>query len=451
MIASSLFRFVRAGALALAGAAGAAACNRNEEGPPPKPPVPVAVAAAVTGTVPITLATNGTVEPTQTVAVQPQVAGPITAVRFAEGEEVRAGQVLFEIDPRPARAALAQSQAVLARDRATAAAARADAERYARLVTQGYVTQSQADQQRANAEALGATIAADQAAVETARLNLGYTTIVAPISGKTGALNVRLGNQVRSPNPVPLVTINAVAPVLVRFPLPDRTLQEVRAAQRAGRKLEVLVSGAVVGGATERGTVDFIDNAVDTVSGSVTLKARFANADRRLWPGSFVPLTLTLGEVRGAVLVPGVAVQQGPQGAYVFAPDAQGSKARQVPITVDRTSGELAVVSKGVAVGDRVVVDGQSRLFPGAELKIARTVDAHSVGRAAGGQGAGGNAAGSNAAGGNAAASTNAAANVGTNRTTTPGAAPAGAAGASAVGAPSPGTGAGSGNNSGTR
>jgi multidrug efflux system membrane fusion protein len=370
---ASLQSFVRAGAALLAAAA--AACGRGEQGPPPRPPVPVAVAAAITGTVPISLATNGTVEPTQTVAVQPQVDGPITAVRFAEGDEVRAGQVLFEIDPRPARAALAQARAVLARDRATALAARADAERYARLVTQGYVTQSQADQQRATAEAIGATIAADEAAVETASLNLSYTTIRAPISGKTGTLNVRLGNQVRAPNPVPLVTINAVAPVLVRFPVPDRALQEVRTAQRAGRPLEVVVAGAAVGGATERGVVDFIDNAVDTVSGSVTLKARFTNAARRLWPGAFVPVTLTLGETPSAVLVPSVAVEQGPEGAYVFVPDAQG-KARQVPVVVDRTTADLAVIAKGLSAGDRVVVDGQSRLFPGAPMRIARTVEA---------------------------------------------------------------------------
>jgi multidrug efflux system membrane fusion protein len=361
-----------AGILAL-GLAALAACGRGEQGPPPRPPVPVAVATAVTGTVPIAIAGNGTVEPSQTVAVQPQATGPITAVRFAEGDEVREGQVLFEIDPRPARAALAQAQALVARDRATAAAARADAERYARLATQGYVTQSQADQQRAAAEAIAATIAGDEAAVETARLNLSYTTIRAPISGKTGTVNVRLGNQVRVPHPVPLVTINAVAPVLVRFPVPDRALPEVRSALRAGRRLEVEVSGPAVGGATERGVVDFIDNAVDTVSGSVTLKARFANADRRLWPGAFVPLMLSLGETAPSVLVPSVAVQQGPQGPYVFAPDSAG-KARQVLVTVDRTVGELAVISKGVAAGDRVVVDGQSRLYPGATMQIARTV-----------------------------------------------------------------------------
>jgi multidrug efflux system membrane fusion protein len=248
----------------------------------------------------------------------------------------------------------------------------------------GYVTQSQADQQRATAEAIGATIAGNEAAVRTAQLDLSYTTIRAPISGKTGAINVRVGNQVRVPNPVPLVTINSVAPVLVRFPVPDRALQEVRTAQRSGRKLEVVVSGAAVGGATERGVVDFIDNAIDTVSGSVTLKARFANTDRRLWPGAFVPLTLTLGQVTDAVLVPSVAVEQGPQGAYVFAPDAQG-KARQVPVVVDRTVGDLAVVSKGLAAGDRVVVDGQSRLFPGAVLRVARTVDTPPPGAPAGG------------------------------------------------------------------
>jgi multidrug efflux system membrane fusion protein len=281
----AILRRRAAGALAAGALALAAACAREEKRPPPRPPVPVAVATAVAGTVPITIVANGTVEPTQTVAIQPQTAGPVTAVRFGEGDEVRAGQVLFEIDPRPARAALAQAQAVLARDRATAAAARADAERYARLVAQGYVTQSQADQQRAVAEAIGATIAADQAALQTARLELSYTTIRAPISGKTGALNVRLGNQVRSPNPVPLVTINAVAPVLVRFPVPDRALHEVRAAQRAGRRSSGRErrDGGAPPSACE---VDFIDNAkIDTNgqrSGSRYAQrgaGGFANAD----------------------------------------------------------------------------------------------------------------------------------------------------------------------------
>ncbi len=465
-----------------------AACNRGDQNAAARKPtaIPVVVAASFTGTVPVTIAANGTVEPLQTVEVQPQVAGPITAVRFNEGDEVRAGQVLFEIDPRPAQAALAQAQAVLARDRATASAAQADAQRYGRLVTQGYVTQSQAGQQAATAQASQATLASDQAQVEAARLNLNYTTIRAPISGKTGTLNVRLGNQVRVPNTVPLVSINAVAPVLVRFPVPDRTLQQVRQAQRAGRKLEVTISGAPVGGATERGVVDFIDNAVDTVSGSVTLKARFANADRRLWPGAFLPLTLSLGDTPNAVLVPNVAVQQGPQGPYVFVPDGRG-KAKQVTLTVGRTTPIYTVVSAGLAAGDTVVVDGQSRLFPGAAMKVARAIDARQTAQIAalgGGPGFGGDGStvgaangqgggpGSGTAGGlngtpvggatgmtngatNAQASANTAANAGGNGgargANTPGAAPAGAAGAGASsGAGVGGSGTSAGGTSGT-
>lgn len=363
----------------------AAACGggTQDKAPPARPPVPVVVAAAVTGTVPITFTSNGTVEPVQTVQVQAQASGPITAVRFAEGDEVQKGQVLFELDPRPAQAALAQAQAVLARDRASAVAARSDAGRYASLVTQGYVTQSQATQQQAVAEALAATVAANQAAVETARLTLAYTTIRAPISGKTGSLTVRLGNQVRVPNPVPLVTINAVRPVLVRFPAPDRMLPQVYAAQRSARGLDVTVSGPATGGTVERGKLVFIDNAIDSVSGSVTLKASFANADRRLWPGAFLPVHVTLGELSGAVLVPAVAVQQGPAGPYVFMPGA-GGKARQVPVTVERTVDEVAVIARGVAPGDQVVVDGQSRLFPNAPMRVARTVPVRLPGAAAG-------------------------------------------------------------------
>ena len=356
----------------------AAACK---PAPPPKRQavVPVTIATAVAGTVPLTFATNGTVEPVQTVAIQPQATGAITEVRFKEGDEVREGQVLFIIDPRPYQAALAQAQATLARDQATAVASRADAARYASLVSQGYVTQSQAQTIQAQANAIGATIAADQAQVDAARVNLSYTIIKAPISGKTGNLNVRLGNQVRVPNTVPLVTINSVAPVLVRFPIPDRVLPQVRQSRRDGRPLEVTISGAVVNGAVERGAVDFIDNAVDTTTGSVTLKARFANTDRRLWPGAFLPLTLGLGQTPSGTLVPSVAVQDGPQGPYVFMPDSAG-KARQVSVVAGQAAGGVTLVTRGVAVGDRVVVDGQSRLTPGAVMKIARTVGTQATG-----------------------------------------------------------------------
>ncbi|AHG93661.1 efflux transporter, RND family, MFP subunit (plasmid) [Gemmatirosa kalamazoonensis] len=358
-----------------------AACHRDDRQAHGPQKIPVVVAVAATGTVPVTLATNGTVEPLQTVALQARVSGPVVAVRFAEGDPVREGQVLFEIDPRPYQVALDQTRAVLARDRATAAAARSDAERYASLVSKGYVTQSQAEQQRASAEALAATVAADEAAVRQAELNLSFATVRAPIAGQTGNLNVRVGNQVAANGGPPLVVINAVTPVHVRFPVPDRQLPAVRAAQRTGG-LDVAVGVATsvsapgTAGVTEHGVVDFVDNAVDSVSGTVMLKARFANADRRLWPGSFVPVSLTLGQLANAVLVPSVAVQQGPNGSYVFTPDAAG-KAKQVAVVVERTVGDVAVVSKGVAPGDRVVIDGQSRLFAGATMTISRTVAVH--------------------------------------------------------------------------
>lgn len=360
-------------AAAVAGALASTAACSKDKGPPPPQTVPVVVATAATGDVPITIPSNGTVEPLATVAIQPQATGTLLAVHFTEGDEVQKGQILFEIDPAVARAAVAQARAVLARDRATAGAATRDADRYAALVKQGYVTQSQAELQRATATALASTIAADEAAVRAAELQLSYATVRAPISGKTGNLNVRVGNLVRVPSPVPLVTINAVTPIRVRFPVPDRALSAVRAASAEGHPLEAIVSGTATGGAVERGRVDFIDNAVDSVTGSVTLKARFANTDRRLWPGAFVPVTLTTGVTRGAVLVPAVAVQQGPQGAYVFMADT-ANRARQVPVVVDRTLDDVAVVAKGIAPGDRVVVDGQSRLAPGTAMKVAKVV-----------------------------------------------------------------------------
>lgn len=355
----------------------AAACGAKGDAKP-APKIPVVVAPATRGSVPVTIPANGTVEPIQTVALQARITGPVVAVHFAEGDEVREGQVLFQIDSQRYQAAVAQARAVLARDRASAAAASSDAARYASLVSRGYVTQSQTEQQRATADALAATVAADDAALRAAEIDLSYTTIRAPISGRTGNLNVRVGNQVNGPSGVPLVTINAVEPINVRFSIPERSLADVRAAKATKRGLEATVRGASTNGVTERGEVMFIDNTVDSVTGTVNMKARFPNADRKLWPGSFVPITLTLGALQNVVLIPSVAVQQGPNGAYVFTPDASG-KAKQVAITVDRIVGDQAVVAKGLEGGERVVVDGQSRLFAGAEVTIAKAPGAPSA------------------------------------------------------------------------
>lgn len=329
---------------------------------------PVVVATAESGSVPITLNANGTVEAMQSVALQARVSGPVIAVHFAEGDQVHAGQLLFEIDSTPYRITLDQARALLARDRASASAAGNDAARYDSLVSKGYVTAEQAEQLNASAAALAATVKADQAAVSNAELNLAFTRVLSPIDGQTGSLNVRVGNQVNGPTGTPLVTINSVTPVHVRFAVADRDLAAVRAAQRGGRGLEVVVRDSSAGDV--RGIVDFIDNAVDTVSGTVMLKARFANTDRRLWPGAFVPVTLTLGATSNAVLVPSVAVQQGPTGSYVFEPDS-GGRAKQVPVTILRTVGNVAIVASGVAAGDKVVIDGQSLLYAGAPLTVS--------------------------------------------------------------------------------
>lgn len=347
-----------------------AACG-GDKAQKPAPKLPVVVATASVGTVPITIPANGTVEPIQSVALQARVAGPVVKVYFAEGDEVREGQMLFQIDSERYQATLSQAKALLARDRASAEAARSDAARYASLVSKGYVTQSQTEQQRATADALAATVTADEASVRAAEIDLSYTTIRAPIAGKTGNLNVRVGNQVNGPGGTPLVVINAVSPVYVRFSIPERSLPEVRAAQNSKSGLDASVRGSATGDVVEHGEVSFIDNTVDSVSGTVSMKARFPNTDRRLWPGAFVPLTLTLGQLSDVVLIPSVAVQQGPAGPYVFAPDSSG-KARQVPVTVNRVVGDSTVITKGVSKGDKVVVDGQSRLFAGAEVVISK-------------------------------------------------------------------------------
>ncbi len=344
---------------------------QSDKGPKSVPKVPVLVATASVGTVPITIPANGIVEPIESVALQARVAGPVVAVHFSEGDEVRAGQILFQIDSDRYQSAVSQARAVLARDRASAAAAKSDAARYASLVSKGYVTQSQTEQQRAIAEALAATVTADEAAVHTAEIDLAYTTVRAPIAGRTGNLNVRVGNQVNGPSGMPLAVINAVAPIYVRVSVPERSLPAVRSAQTSKAGLQATVRGSATNDVIEHGEVTFIDNAVDSVSGTVWMKAKFPNADKRLWPGAFVPLTLTLGALTDVVLIPSVAVQQGPAGAYVFMPDATG-KVRQVPIEVSRVVGDSTIVASGISKGDQVVIDGQSRLFAGAEITMAK-------------------------------------------------------------------------------
>ena len=357
--------------------AAAAACalvaGCSASAAPPKPATPVTVASARVATVPYSISANGVVEPLQSVALQPQVSGPIVEVAFHEGDEVRKGQVLFRLDPRPFQAALAQAEAALERDRVQADNAAREADRYAALVTKGYVTQSQADQLRSAAAAQQAVVAADQAAVQAAKLNLDYATIRAPISGRTGSLLVKTGNVVRAPNPTPLVVINQIQPVLVRFTVPGRTLSDLQRVARAGHPPQVSATPSETDTtsvhAAQMGTLDFMDNAVDTTTGAITLKASFPNATRALWPGQFLNVTLQLYAQQNALTVPAAAVQTGQEGDYVFVVDELG-QARMTPVRVARTVGDVAVIAGGLAPGMQVVTDGQSRLFPGARVVI---------------------------------------------------------------------------------
>jgi multidrug efflux system membrane fusion protein len=327
--------------------------------------VPVSVAPVVRVDAPAVLTANGVVEPVQTVAVEAQVGGTLTEVNFQEGDEVSEGQVLFRIDPRPFDAALRQAEAALARDHAQAVNAQKEAERYKALVAKDYVTQSQADQAQAQAASLLATLQADSAAVENARVNLGYTTIRAPIGGRTGSLLVRRGNLVK-PSGGPLVVINELQPILVRFPVTARDFLALRRRSAVGPvPVRVTASDSTV--LPEKGALSFLDNAVDSLTGTVTAKARFTNASRALWPGEYVRVAVQLDVRPNVTAVPTTAVLTGQEGTYVYVVDGE-KNAHVRTVSVGPAVGDLTVIERGVEPGERVVVDGQSRLSPGAKV-----------------------------------------------------------------------------------
>ena len=349
-------------------------CGKNDA--PPIPPVPVTVAAVERRAMPFELAANGTVEPLQTVAIQAQVSGLLQRVGFKEGDEVKQGQILFQIDPRPYRAALDQALALLARDRATAANAAQEAKRYESLAEKQYVTAQQYDQARTTAAASEATLAGSQAAVDQARLNLQYATIRAPIGGRTGSLLMREGNLVRASATQPLVVINRLRPILVRFAVPADNLPLIQEHSGKGVVVRAAPSG---GGDPSEGTLSFVDNAVDSSTGTVMLKGRFPNDDGSLWPGAFVEVHLQLYVEPDALVVPAAAVVAGQQGSYVFVIQPDSSAATRA-VTVSRTAGDLVVVNGDVQAGDRVVVDGQLRLRQGSKVQIKAAADTARLG-----------------------------------------------------------------------
>ena len=351
----------------------ATACS--EKDPPPPPPVPVTIAVAERRAVPFELAATGTVEPLQTVAVQAQIGGILRRIAFREGQEVQRGQVLFELDARPYQAALQQAQAALSRDSAQAANAAQEAGRYSTLAEKQYVTQQQYEQVRTTAAASQATLAGSRAAVQEAKLNLQYATIRAPITGRTGSLLIREGNLVRANASQPLVTINQIRPILVRFAVPAPNLPLLQ--EHRGK--DIVVRAEPAGGQPSDGSLTFIDNAVDTTTGTILLKGRFPNDDGSLWPGAFVNVRLQLYVEPDALVVPASAVVAGQQGSFVFVIQKDSSAATRA-VTVSRTAGDYAVVNGDIQPGDRVVTDGQLRLRQGSKVQVKAAADSSRLG-----------------------------------------------------------------------
>jgi membrane fusion protein, multidrug efflux system len=348
-----------------------AACSKND--PPHAPQVPVSVTTVKRTSVPFVVIANGVAEPMQTVAVEAQVSGILNRVTFAEGQEVQAGQVLFEIDSRPYVAVLQQARGQLARDVAQAANARRDAARYAALVKEGYVTTSQADQAEATAASAAATVEADRATVARAALDVSNSTIRAPISGRTGSLLVRQGNLVKANSEPPLVVINQIQPILVRFSVPQSQFPDIQRYFRGGNALAVRATPSEGAGVPLMGTLAFVDNNVDSTTGTVLLKARFANPDGSLWPGQYTNVALQLYVDPNALTLPAQAVLTGQQGTYVFTIDTTGS-AIQNPVRVARTVESLSVIACGLKEGERVIISGQSRLAQGSKVAIKEVV-----------------------------------------------------------------------------
>lgn len=342
------------------------ACNSKNETPRAKPPVPVTVALPVEKEVPVHIRAIGNIEAYSSVAIKSQVSGRIAQVHFAEGSDVEKGDLLISIDPAPFLATLQQLEATLARDRAQEKFAREQAARYAGLFEEGIVTRDQVDQLHANADSLTAAVSADLAAIRSAKIQLDYCSIRSPISGRTGALALHPGNLTKE-NDVPIVTIHQVRPIYVTFSIPEKRLADVKRAM-AGNELTIAAAVPDAANHTEQGTVSFLDNEVNPATGTIKIKGLFANTGKKLWPGQFTDVVMTLGSLKHAVVVPTGAIQTGQQGRFVYivTPDRT---VEVRPVTVGPESGEESVIENGLRPGETVVLEGQLRLVPGARIE----------------------------------------------------------------------------------
>jgi multidrug efflux system membrane fusion protein len=353
--------------LVAAALGGCKPAERKASGPPA---VPVTAALVESMDVPLEVTAVGRVDAYSSVAVRTRVGGEVMRVAFREGQDVRAGDLLFELDRRPYQAAMAEAEANLERDRARAREAAENLKRYAELVKKDYVTKEQFSQATANADALRATVKGDEAALETARLNAAYCTIAAPISGRTGGLLVHPGNVVKANDDRALVVINQVEPIYVTFSVPEAALADVKKRAAAGT-LKVSALPNSPGATASEGNLTFIDNAVDPTTGTINLRATFPNRERALWPGQFTNVSLVLATDAGATAAPNTAVQPGQAGSLVYVIKADDTVEAR-PVTVRRVFKQWSVIENGLAPGERVVTDGQLRLAPGVKVTIKK-------------------------------------------------------------------------------
>lgn len=346
----------------------------EKRGPARKKAVPVTIGVSEKMDVPLELHVIGTVEPFATVEIKSQVTGMLETVHFEEGDSVNKGDPLFTIDTRPFAALLAQAQSALARDRAELDNARRELARYTRAAQKGYVSTEQADQAATRVATLAATVKADEAAVENNRLQLQFCTITAPIDGRAGDILSDQGNLIKANADTAMVTINQISPIKVSFSVPGKHLREIREYRQKG-SLRVLVAG--FGAEPLVGKFSFLDNTVNTATGTILLKADFANTDQALWPGQFIDVRLVLTTLPGSVVVPSQAVQLTQKGAHVFVVKADFTVEDRLVATGPVHEGKTVIVD-GLTPGERLVTDGQFQLANGSlvEERSARETDA---------------------------------------------------------------------------
>jgi multidrug efflux system membrane fusion protein len=346
----------------------AGGCGKQQEAAAPRQPtVSVVVGMVTQKTVPIKISAIGNVEPYSTVSIKAQVAGDMTDVHFKEGDFVHKGQLLLEIDPRPYQDILAQARAALARDKAVALNNRAQAQRYQKLLEAGVVAAQDAESYTSTAEAASALVNADEAAVQTAELNLEFCKIYSPIDGRTGYLMLKPGNLVKIAD-IPIVVINQVNPIFVNFTVPQQYLPDIK-RYMAQKTLAVSATVPNDPGPPLQGKLSFVDNSVDVTTGTIHLRGTFENTQNRLWPGLYADVSLTLSEESNSTVLPSQAVVTSQQGSYVYVVKADRT-VEQRAVVMNRTVDGDAVIEKGVAPGEMIVTDGQTNLVPGSKIAI---------------------------------------------------------------------------------